>query len=115
MQRIGTGGAEQQWSSKIIAQLGFIKKHLRYPISRQTIIPVVFLAASMPLIGFLMCSMFFSKSTNAPKHYWVLAIIVFALFIPLIVAVRRYIQTLRFVAVPARLTVAENMALLIQF
>lgn len=114
MKRIGTSFSEQQWNNRIVGQLSFIKKHLRYPIGRKTALPVVLLTASSLWFGFI-----FFNIVLAKRHFhgpdWLILLLPAFFVLPSVVAVMRYLQTLRFVTVNARPLMAENMLLLQQF
>jgi hypothetical protein len=115
MRQIGEGGQEAGWNSRLVQQLGFIRKHLRYPVSRQTALPVVLLAASVPAVGLIFYSVLFTRSKSSYLGPWFPALLFSLMLLPAIVTALRYFRTLRFTAVPARPTIAENMLLMQQF
>jgi hypothetical protein len=115
MRQIGESGGDAGWNKSLVQQLGFIKKHLRYPVSRQTALPVILLAGSFPLAGFIFYTLVFTRSNSNYGGQWFPALLICLMLLPAVVTARRYFMTLRFTAVPARRTVAENMLLMQKF
>jgi hypothetical protein len=115
MRLIGGVSSDKDWNSRIVAQLGFIKKHLRYPLDRNTLWPTIMVAATLPGAGILVFIMLAVKANSNYGKYWFVPILALAMLVPAVVSGRRYLQTLRFIAVPAARTLAENMLLLQRF
>jgi hypothetical protein len=111
--RIGAGGEDASWNTDLLKQLGFIRRHLRYPVSRRTAAPAIMVASVLPAVGFLIYHSLTAKS--ASKQLWLPLLLVCMMLIPGIAVARRFFSTLRFVAVPARATLSENMTLLLGF
>src|SRR5262245_53798823 len=64
MKELGSGQNDAIWNDELVAQLGFIKKHLRYPISKRTAKPLSLLALLLPGIAFLIYTALFTRSTS---------------------------------------------------
>jgi hypothetical protein len=115
MKQLGRGASDAAWNSEIAGQLGFIKKHLRYPIGIKTMWPAILLSTMLPAFGFIIYLTLTTKSTGNHKPVWLMLLFMCIMLIPGINTARRYMQTLRFIAVPARRSLAENLLLLQQF
>ena len=115
MKSIGAGSEQAKWNQRVVLQLSFIKKHLRYPIDRATAMPAVLLAASMPALAMLSFIAFFTKSTSHYHQRWPLYMVLSMILIIAGATIRRHWQTLHFLVVPARRDTGSNMRLLQQF
>jgi hypothetical protein len=110
------GAAEgYDFNRTLIGELGFIRRHLRYPISRRTSLPVIILLASVP--GFLILGwiMLFNRPNSSASTAAFIPVLFCCMMLPGIVAAVRFTRTLRFKAVAARPDQASNMALLERF
>jgi hypothetical protein len=115
MKRIGNGFSEQEWNSRIVAQLSFIKKHLRYPLTGRTSRPFIFWAANFLALGFVIYTVVHANAGNHKKAYPFMVVMLFMVVLPGISQLIRYLRTLYFTTVVARPSVATNMFLLERF
>ena len=102
-----------QWSNELVAQLSFIKRHLRYPLNRRTLAPTLLfllLTAVILRIGFASYTLRHSHSNGLLS--WLLA---FLILLPVCFSIYRYIQTLRFASVATPFPAVQNMQLIQQF
>ncbi|MEO6832593.1 MAG: hypothetical protein ABI378_09045 [Chitinophagaceae bacterium] len=108
MKQIGASTPNEQFNKEILGQLSFIKKHLRYPISRRmTLLALPFLTVIPALLYFLLI---------APNsNYKAQILIPVLLGLLLVVALRRTYQSLHFLSIPAHRLFSENIVLLQQF
>jgi hypothetical protein len=105
--------ADAQWDS-LVADLAFIKKHLRYPIGRKTMAPLLMIGIILAIMSRMFAFVFFAAHAHQyifshPQVIVVFAILLFCIFIVW------YIQLLRFVSIQTPYTLAGNMQLLQQF
>lgn len=112
MKSIPSPGSDPKWSNHLLNDLLFIKKHLRYPISKRTI-PSIFLIAVV--LYYIFRLVFISAVANARPNSpvnWMIA----ALMVLLVVtSVYRYLRTLRFTAIPTPFFANENSKLVEEF
>ncbi len=99
----------------LVNELGFIRRHLRYPLSRRTRMPVIMLLASVPVMLLLGWSMFTKRPNSSAATAVLIPLLFCCMTLPAIVAAVRFSRTLRFKAVPARPDQASNMVLLEAF
>lgn len=112
MKQIHNSSQKTDWDKQIIADLAFIKKHLRYPIRRMTIIPLLSSGLVLILLARpLFIANFFSKSNQLLVF---LAMIIFVI-LPTFVILKRYIDLIRFFPVRTSFSIAVNMQLLERF
>ena len=103
---------EKKWDNKILNDLAFIKKHLRYRLNKKTILPFISLfAAAFYFIRMIWMLMFQQQKMSAGMGWFLIALI--ALLICNIVY--KYRQILKFTAVPAPFTADENIKLVNEF
>lgn len=100
----------QDWENKILKDLVFIKKHSRYPISKKTLAPTLFIGFAIAFILRFLFIAFMSKDNNKGLY-----IILSVFVITLVVAVIRYIRTIKFTSIPTDYFVADNQPLLKKF
>lgn len=111
MKQLGTGSDGVSWNAALVVQLSFIRKHLRFPVSRRLFPSFLGILSLLPL-GFLGLYMVFFKSHNSSHSpYWILPV----LGLPVVVGLVRYFRSLRFIAVPAYPLQADNMRLVEAF
>ncbi len=99
------------WSKQIIEDLSFIKKHLRYPLRRMTIMPVL---SSGILLVLIARFVFVASVFKVKGNYFVLIILLF-LALPTLASFKRYIDLLRFFPVETGRLLTINMKLLERF
>jgi hypothetical protein len=112
MKQLGTGGDSAGWNAALVSQLGFIRKHLRFPANRRTLTPLIAIAASsigLPLV--ILPILFRTPADRMHPLWWLLPV----LLVPTLVAIVRYFRSLRFVVVPAYPLQADNMRLVETF
>jgi len=101
----------------MVKDLTFIRQHLRYPINRFTMMPAV-MAAILISFGAFTIWWFTTQhgSSNAgDRPLWPFLLVGCAMSVPGLVAARRHLVMLRFIAVPTPYYLTENTAILIQF
>ncbi len=113
MRAIANGNNDAQWDNKLLKDLGFIKKKLRYPLNAKTLTPVLLVAFITAIIGLFLLSSHFYDKEHKTKYQVVLAFSI--IFIPFFVSLVRYIQSLKFVSIPTQFFATKNMALLENF
>lgn len=108
-----SGQPAPEWDNRLIADIGFIKKHLRYPIGRYTILPFALLALIIPVLVIIIYLMIIGR--HAGDHSFrpfigiALPVIVGCIF------ARRAWDMLHFRAVPTPYFATENQLLLLRF
>lgn len=112
MKKLNPGPIEMQWDNKLIRQLGFIKKHLRYPFNKTTMAPGLLLIL-LTTIAFRFGGASFVLHGKRPDI--AILFILALMLIPVIVSVSRYLQTLRFVSVPTPFFSERNSELIQAF
>ncbi len=101
-----------QWNQQLVSQLQAIRKNLRYPVSRKTVLPAVLaIGALLPLL-FLTVPVIFRNHSAGSKPVWPLLLVAGAFIVTAVVAGYRYVQTLKFVAVKTGFGLPENIRLL---
>jgi hypothetical protein len=115
MKQLTAGPESAGWNSKLIGQIGFIKKHLRYPINKHTARPFFLLAAMLPGAAFMIYSGVFTRITSSYGKAWLPVVLMTFFLLTGVVMARRFLKTLRFMALPARRSMAENMQIMEQF
>ncbi len=115
MRTLTNSGSDAQWDNKLLKDLSFIKKKLRYPLTVKTIAPVLFVALTTALVSFVLWSSYaHNKDQEHKLNYNLLAFFSLS-FIPLIISVVRYIQSLKFAIINTPYFSSENMALIEEF
>jgi hypothetical protein len=115
MRLINTEGeSSADGGKRIVSQLDFIKLHLRYPLDRRTLWPVIALGSILPglYIAFTAAS---NHDANNRSSVWVLAVVCICLFVPVAVTFRRFLLALKFISVPADASTGDNIILLQKF
>ena len=110
--RSGTGKAD--WDNELISKLGFIKRKLRYPVSRYTILPVAAMSMMLPVSSLLIYLTIAGRRTNDHRHWPQVMMISFVLMAGFIAA-RRYWQALNFTAIPTPYFNTDNQIILQRF
>lgn len=98
------------WNSSILNDLSFIKRTLRYPIKRMTLMPLL---SSGILVLFVSRLMYIGMFSSNTKTLFLLACIL--LGIPSFISLVRYWNILHFFEVKSPTTLAGNMSLLANF
>jgi hypothetical protein len=105
------------WHSPLLKDLGFIRKHLRYPVNKRTILSII------PIIGssvflLLIATLFFTSINNGDKRFTLtfenigVFFVVGLVFFTIGLAIYRRIQTLRFIAVKSDFGLNENVRII---
>ena len=114
MRQLPGNSKDSQWQSSIIKDLSFIKKHLRYPFSARTLSSAIIMGLLLAFVSRLAMST--SILSSSKKHYWFEPLFISALILfPLIIAVYRYLQSLRFISISTSFFTYENQQLLKKF
>ncbi|RYD51093.1 MAG: hypothetical protein EOP52_11880 [Sphingobacteriales bacterium] len=113
MKQLSTSGDSASWNASLVGQLSFIRKQLRFPANRRTLTPLIAIALSSIGLSLLVLPTLFRKSATGGLHplWWLVSL----LLLPTIVAAVRYVRNLRFIAVPAYPSQADNMRLVESF
>ena len=106
------GRLDLSGTDKLIAQLSFIKRHLRYPLDRQKFVALFAMLLTVPLPLFLW--LFFKRNPQHEFPFW-LMMLGLMMFIPAVFNLFRFLQTFRFIAVASQFDAVENELLLIRF
>lgn len=112
MRTLDQGHNDPQWDDRLVNDLAFIKKHLRYPFSRRTFAPLFTLGLFFGVLArFLAGTLFLTNKHIAHNPYFIVA------FVGLIICVYIgwYLQMLQFTVIKTPYGVAGNMQLLQQF
>ncbi len=107
----GSGAA---FSNELVAQLGFIRKHRRYPFNTRTLLPFAAVVGSGPLLLIFALLLTVNPPRNSSSA-WLIPILFVGLSFPVIAAGLRYWKSLRFASVCSHLDQAGNMQLLERF
>ena len=104
----------QPWDKKIVRNLGFIRKKLRYPLSMLTVLPyLVITLMTMLIVVTLYIQGVLQNESNNNKTGPLIALSV--LFITICILVKRSWNMLHFKAIPTSFYSTENQALLLRF
>lgn len=115
MKTISNGGSDAQWDNKLLRDLGFIKKKLRYPLTVKTLAPVLIVALMTALISFLLLTSYILNKNQEHKiNYNLLAFFIIT-FIPFTISVIRYIRSLKFAIINTPYSSTQNMTLIEKF
>jgi hypothetical protein len=98
------------WENRILKDLSFIKKHSRYPISRKTLAPTLFLG-----IFVLFIARFGWAALTFKNNDYVFYFIITLLLITIVVTTIRYLSSIRFATIHTPFFVQENQLLLKKF
>lgn len=109
---IGIAGNSPEWNRKIVSQLVFIREHLRYPLDLKNVTPILLM---LPAIGALALLPLFITSNSNRSSRWLIPVVMLAICCAALLAMFRYLQTLRFTAVTSGKTLGENIILVEQF
>ena len=113
MKQLGAAPDSTGWNASLVAQLGFIRKHLCYPLSRKTLFPLAGIMLFQGVaVWWLVPRIWRVRSTTKHPEIYLLLLL---LLLPLFVALGRYLRSLRFVPVPAAPLLAQNMVLVQRF
>lgn len=105
-------GDQNSYTDKLVSQLSFIKKNLRYPIDKKKFLPILtIIPASLFPIYFLINNY---NHRNGSLSLLILMICLF-LFVPAIVALFRLRQTFFFIPVASDRMLLENEQQLVLF
>lgn len=101
---------QANWNNSILNDLSFIKRKLRYPLKRMTLIPLL---SSGILVLFVLRLMYIGMFSSNTKTMLILACII--LGIPSFISLVRYWNILHFFEVKSPAFLAGNMNLLTNF
>jgi hypothetical protein len=113
MKQLGAG-AGAAFSNKLIGQLGFIRKHRRYPFNRRTLLPFLSVIGIVPGLLALAAALYIHPPNNRSSAIFIPVLFICMSF-PAIAAAVRYWRSLRFTSVAALPDQAGNMQLLERF
>lgn len=108
------------WHSPLLNDLSFIKKHLRYPINKRTIWPVLWIVMVAGWTILIFCIVATLSATKARETGFTFNnILPFAIitivFSVISMGVYRRIQNLRFISIKSSFVVSDNILLIRQF
>jgi hypothetical protein len=112
MKTIPTPGSDPKWSNHVLNDILFIKKHLRYPLSKKTIPPAFMLTLAIVYISRLFWITVVLHSKVGSLLNWLLICLVFIL---IVAPVYRYWQIFRFTAIPTPFFANDNGKLVEEF
>ncbi|PZF71197.1 hypothetical protein [Taibaiella soli] len=102
-------GSQPEWDSNLIKDLSFIKKNLRYPISKRQLLPGMLAVMSLTTVCLLV------TLTLAKKHGPFDFLLVGLLLLTFFITSRRTYESLRFISVPTPFVLIENIKALHDF
>ncbi len=111
MKSIPQSNSGPQWNNKLLDDLVFIKKHLRYPFSRRTIPSTLIIAAFMYWLGRMMWVIFLVQQRKPAITFLVISLMIVILF----TGIYNYYRTLKFAIIPTPFPAAENRRLVEKF
>ena len=106
---------DAQWDSKLLNDLGFIKKNLRYPYSAKTLAPVILVGIVTLLVFALEIATGIAAKAEGGAINYKPFIFCAVIFVPFIVSVVRYFSSLKFVSIPTQNFSSENRQLIEDF
>lgn len=115
-QRLETPGSSH-WHSPLLKDLGYIRKHLRYPLNQRTIVSILPIVGSLVFL-LLIGSLFFVSIRTGDERFAfslhnILPFVVTGLvFFTIGLMIYRRIQTLRFIAVKSDFAVSDNIRII---
>lgn len=110
MNTLPSGDRQQTFINELIEDLAFIRKKLRYPYRRMTIMPLL---ASGIMVGFFLRVVFVSAITKNSNNFTLFVLLLMC--VPTVVGVKRYIDLIRFFPVVTYAGLQENMVLIQNF
>ncbi|MBA3827497.1 MAG: hypothetical protein H0X33_01030 [Taibaiella sp.] len=114
MKALPENNTEGEWSSSLIKDLSFIKKNLRYPLSKKTLVPGIIIGLVIALV-LRITFIGWTLKNGSHRGSWATYLLIFFIAVPLVISIARYIQTLKFIAIPTAYYLGENMQLLQKF
>jgi hypothetical protein len=115
MKTIESGNVNStQWNNELIRDLAFIKKHLRYRLSKKIILKstgIGFIFVLLIRLGSMLWLVDRSKVFQNPIMWFLLIVLAAAILFPII----SYIQVLKFKAIPTPYFSTENQEIIKQF
>ena len=115
MKKIGSPEKEASWNRNLVAQLQFIRRHLRYPASLATALPAIFLAGGISGFVIIFYSVLTRHEFRQHRPWWLVLILALAILVPMLATAYRYGKTLKFVPVRTGAGLSDNMKLLALF
>src|SRR5437899_11987763 len=110
---LNSNNNNSEWNSDLIRDLSFIKKNLRYPLSKKTVLPVLRTVITLAFLAWLGYSFFFKKEHHG-SFYFPAFIFLMMVMISLTGTIKM-LQTLKFISVPTDLFAEGNMQLIKNF
>jgi hypothetical protein len=106
------GPEQSKWDEDLVNSLAFIKKNRRYPFSKMTLMPLI---SSILLLASLIWLTweFLHGGKSADSRFPFL--IVFLMAVPILAAIGRYFNLIRFRAIHTPLFLSDNMNTIQQF
>lgn len=102
-------GSQPEWDSSLIKDLAFIKKNLRYPISKKQLLPGL-----IGLVGLII--MIQSASLILARRHGVLDFLILgAMLLMIIIIIRRTMEALKFISISTPFVLADNIKVLHDF
>lgn len=108
------------WHSPLLHDISFIKKHLRYPVNKKTIWPIIWIIFSSLSIFFVAAIIFITNSRRYQKlelsihslmPFFVVGLVLFVVGI----TIYRRLQSFRFISLKSNFIVSDNIKLIGQF
>lgn len=106
------GREDTKWDDSLANSLSFIKRHRRYPFSQMTLMPLITSLALLASLIWLTFD-FLSSGTRTGSSFPFL--IVFLMAVPILAAISRYFNLIRFRAIHTPFALSENMKIVQRF
>jgi len=116
MRTLPTGNGDAQWENSIIKDLSFIKKHLRYPFNKKTLVPSLMFGMFLAFIArFAWFGWIMARAANKHSFLGSTSFVVILVLTPLVISLAAYYRTLRFEAISTVFYMGENQQLIQKF
>lgn len=110
MNALPSGDRQQTFINELIEDLAFIRGKLRYPFRRMTLMPLL---ASGIIVGFFLRFVFVATITKNSNY--AMLFVMLLICVPTVVAIKRYIDLIRFFPVDTYTRLHDNIILLQDF
>lgn len=112
MKTLPAGNGQGAWDNRLVRDMAYIKKHLRYPVTGKTLMPVLVWGALLLLaVSLVTVSIIWGGRDGRRFPFLLFSINIFTFAVIGI----RYLQTLKFSQIRTDLFVQENISILESF